>query len=136
MADNFDVLGSTWAEELQPDGSTIDVQQVQIKATPSGVVFAVRIPVAALSDQAVVAAATPLADVFNGTAGIAQVMSITTLQETNTAGQLEDVVQATIRSTSGKSTSLVELPLTEVLRGRLPEAVGVLVAELDEIEAL
>lgn len=136
MADNFDVLGSRATEEVQPDGTTIDVQQVDCKATPSGVVFGVRVPLATFSDGAVLAAASPLADTFNEVATLPAVTSVSMVQDVTPLGGIEDRVQATIVSTSGKSSSIVDMPLSEVQRGRLPEAVGALQGELDEVEVL
>jgi hypothetical protein len=103
---------------IQTLGSDIvrDAMRITYRAQPSGVVFSLLFaPVEIWTAQTVADQAQLWSDNWNQNALVPGVVGIATTQQVNAAGNLEDVALVTVSSTSGNSTSQLELPPREWL---------------------
>ena len=130
---------------IQTLGSDIlrDAFRVTWQATPSNVVYSLLFaPVEIWTAELVNQQGDVWANNWNQNAAVPGVAGITVTQQVDTAGNLQDVAQVTVLSTSGNSSSLINLPPAEwspsvegtTLTTSFGDAVRAEVARLDAIE--
>jgi len=109
MAAAYEFIGAEQVVELVPPASTQQVQQVTARATESGIVFLASFGPDYYARTADVAEyLAQLANGFDQFANVPGVVSIGTIQTINPANQLVNMIDVTVRSTSGKSTTTFE----------------------------
>lgn len=143
MADNYDVLASTFVDELVAPNLTLQAQEVTARAKPSGVIFPVRVPIVdpllfsgdALAEL-VREQVDSVATIVNDYAQAPGFVGMQVFQDVTVANQLQDKEVVTVSSTSGRSTTTIERNFL----GQDPQEFAAMVAEarhgLDLIEGL
>ena len=134
-AGEYEVLSSETTVELLGVSDVLDVQQVTARALPSNVVFHVRFSGPQFTPTDVAYFLGRFSGYFNALSAIPNVVGVTTFEDIDAAGQLQDMMQVTVRSDSGRmSSSLIEQSVGRSL-GIMQEEVAQLVSTLDSIEA-
>lgn len=107
------------------------------RADASGVTYALTLSMEALKpDNAALVntVAREYAAMWNKNAAVTGVLEIAEVQDTTPLGQLVDIAQVAIESTSGRSQTVLELPESKFPPDLFAAAVGAAVAGLDALE--
>lgn len=141
MADLYSFISSEQVTVLIPPNSTRTEQQVTAQATASGIVFLARF-IAELYQypDEVASSLNTLAQWFNDYAAVPGVAGISAVQEINSQNELEDKIDVTVVSTSGKSSTVFRtfyptVDFGNVVYDNFAAAVARQRAQLDAVEA-
>lgn len=115
-----------------------DAQRITYQAQPSGVVYSLLFapwPSPVWSDETVSQQANEWADRWNENAAQPGVVGVNVTQRVNEAGNLQDVADVYVRSTSGRSTSLIVADLPHFWPDQFAQLVATERGRLDSYEA-
>lgn len=118
MAGSYTTSGSIVTTQIAADGTAADVVQVNCTATPSGVAFPVRVPVADFNSSGVTAidaSASAIASALNALAANPNVASVQVLQDINAASQIVDTAHIIVQLPGGAYQSEVVETLQAVV---------------------
>lgn len=136
MADNYELLSGEHTVELLGATDVQDVYQVTARSVPSGVVYHVRFPPVIQDATSVRDILAAWAGWYNDAAALPGVVGISTLQDVDLSGQLQDVNEVTVRSTSGKLTQTIAVSGEAMGTPKVAELVNAAVAQLNAIEGV
>lgn len=147
----YEFLGAEQTVQVLSDEIVRDAQRVTARAVESGIVYSLLFAPYPTDPLGTVVWTPALiaeqlaywAGIWNQNAEVPGVLGISVTQETNAAGTLVDVARVYIASSSGRSTTVLELGprkwLPSVANTTLTESFGDAVAraraELDQVEA-
>lgn len=134
MAGGYEILSSETTVELLGATDVQDVFQVTARAQPSGVVFNVRFPPIIDNPQSIRDILGEWAGWYNDLAALPHVAGLVNLQDIDAAGQINDVTQVTVRSTSGKTNYTITVPGEDIGSPKAGDDVAAAVANLDALE--
>lgn len=120
-----------------------DAQRVTAQALASGVVYSLLFApyptdtngTVIWTPEAIASQLALWADHWNANAKVPGVLGIALSQDVDPSGQLKDVALVTVSSTSGKSTTQLNLYPADFFPDTFPVAVGNARAQLDAVEA-
>lgn len=115
-----------------------DAARITYQAEPSGVIFPLLFVSVRPGDwpaSKIAAQANHWADVWNTNAAAPGVVDIAIAQHVTPAGHLDDMAAVTIRSTSGRSTSTIEIARVDFPASRFEVLTVAELVRLDAIEA-
>ncbi len=135
MASNYEILAGEHTVELLGATDVQDVYQVTARALPSNAVYHVRFPPILQDPTAIADILGVWAGWYNDAAALPNVVGVSTLQDVNAAGQIDDVNQLTVRSNSGRLTQTINVSGADMGTPRVASLVEAAVAQLNAIEA-
>lgn len=134
MASNYEILAGENTVELLGATDVQDVYEVTARALPSNAVFHVRFP-PVLDDPANIADILGVwAGWYNDAAALPGVVGVTTLQDVDASGQINDLNEITVRSASGKTHQTISVTGEDLGTPKVAAAVEQAVAQLDALE--
>lgn len=132
---NYEPLAGEHTVELLGATDVQDVYQVTARAIPSGVVYHVRFPPVIQDPTTVSVVLTEWATQYNALAAVPGVVGVSTLQDVDAAGQLNDITQITVSSATGRFTAVIEDPNFGAVDSRVMDEINTTIANLNAIEA-
>jgi len=140
MAANYTKVSSHQTEELVGGTTLQDVLEVGFFTIPSNVYAQARIPVSGFAPSFlpdfIATQLGILATEIESIATDPQVAAVVFVQDVSAAGQLIDVLEITVTSTSGLSSGIVRVQLTSFAASIATPLIVAEQAALDAIEAL
>jgi hypothetical protein len=135
MADTYDVVTQYETVEFLGGTQTRPVMAVGVRTKAHGVYFEFRLPKADYNATNVKADANGFTIVYEDLFQIDGVQDVEWTQEPTTSGQLQDHVLVYFTSTSGNSSSSVDVPYSQFTQDIIATKVKGLRAQLDAAEA-
>lgn len=141
MANLYNFINAEQITVFFPPNGSQTLQQVTAQAIRSGVYFLAQFPKAVYNQEGAVAPfLNGLANGFNSYAIVPGVVGIEAVQEQTQNNQLEDKIDVTVESTSGKSSTVIrtDYPSTDFQSITLEHFVALVEstrAHLDSVEA-
>lgn len=135
MADNYAIVTQYETVEFLGGTRTRDVIAVGVRTAAHGVYFEFRVPKATYTAAIATQNANGFAIVYEDLFQIAGVDGVEWTQEPTPAGQLEDHVIVYVQSSSGNSSSSINVPYSQFAQELIAPKVAALVAQLDAAEA-
>lgn len=139
---NYELLASEPDLQVLSGNIVLDAQRVTARANLSGVVYSVLVVNTPQAPDRMVdwsvrvdAAVSVWAQFWNMNAAEPGVLSIGISQEVDAAGQLRDVANVVVGSTSGRSSMQLNIPATQFLPTEFEKPVAAARAQLDRLEA-
>lgn len=136
MAEKYTIVTQYETVEFLGGTQTRPVIAVGVRTQDHGVYFEFRLPKASYNVTNVKADAEGFSIVYELLFEIPGVTDVEWTQEPTTAGQLEDHVLVYITSTSGNSSSSIDVPYSQFTQDKIAAKVKALRAQLDNAEAL
>jgi hypothetical protein len=134
-AGEYEVLASESTVELIGLTDVRDVQQVTARAIPSDIVYHVRFAGSEFTASDVPYFLGRFAGFYNALAAVPGVVGVSTFEDITAAGQLREMMQITVSSTSGRMSANIEEPDRLRTLAFTADLVAQLRAKLDQIEA-
>jgi len=140
MAGNYTRVSARQTEELVGGTLLEDRMEVGFFTLPSNVFAQARVDLTAVPTANVSSyidsVLSQLSAVIEAVAQFTEVAALVYVQDVNAAGQLLDVMEITVWSTSGQSTGIVRVPLTAAFENEALPLISALHDQLNAIEAL
>lgn len=143
MAEFFTQVSSRSQDQLVGGSKLVPVRVVAFTTIPNEIYAEIRLDLSIIDPTQIGGIIDVTARAIEDVAGRADVAALSYFQDVNPAGQLVDMLEVIVQSTSGNSTEAADYPLGDVVAlsfGTSPSAkipsIPQIVAQLDAIEAL
>ena len=134
MASNYEILAGENTVQLLGATDVQDIYQVTARAIPSGAVFHVAFPPVIDDPENIAEILGVWAGWYNDAAKLPGVVGVSTLQDVDAAGQINDVNEVTVKSSSGRTNQTIAVSGEDWGTPKVADAVAKAVAQLDALE--